>query len=77
MLQAFVDGIRPCPTPTHMPDVHRQDPDDAADLELPDQHDQQELIDAFMAGMCKESQQAAASTYSRSETTTKSGKGLL
>jgi hypothetical protein len=35
-----------------MPDDHRPDPDDAADFELPDQ---QELIDAFMTGMCKES----------------------
>ena len=38
-----------------MPDDHRPDPDDAADFKLPDQ---QELINAFMAGMCKESQHA-------------------
>jgi hypothetical protein len=38
-----------------MPDDHRPDPDDAADFELPDQ---QELIDAFMAGLCEESQHA-------------------
>ena len=77
-------------TPQDMPDDHRQNPDDAADFELPDQ---QELIDAFMAGLCKEGQhdcrslvQKAASCliptlYSRSEseseTTTQSGKGLL
>jgi hypothetical protein len=42
----------PNPTPQDMPDDHRPDPDDAADFELPDQ---QELIDAFMAGLCKES----------------------
>jgi hypothetical protein len=61
---SFVAGFRgqhqalPDPTPQDMPDDHRRDPDDAADFELPDQHDQQELIDAFMAGMCKESQHA-------------------
>jgi hypothetical protein len=58
---SFVAGFRqalPDPTQQDMPDDHRQDPDDAAGFELPDQHDQQELIDAFMAGMCKESQHA-------------------
>jgi hypothetical protein len=40
-----------------MPDDHRRDPDDAADFKLPDQ---QELIDALMAGMCKESQHACS-----------------
>ena len=89
---SFVAGFRglhqarPDPTPQDMPDDHRQYPDDAADFELPDQ---QELIDPFMAGLCKESQhdcsslvQKAASCliatlYSRSETKTQSGKGLL
>ena len=36
-----------------MPDDHLPDPDDTADFELPDQ---QALIDAFTAGLCKESQ---------------------
>jgi hypothetical protein len=36
-----------------MPDDHLPDPDDVADFELPDQ---QGLIDAFMAGLYKESQ---------------------
>jgi hypothetical protein len=36
-----------------MLDDHRPDPDDTADLELPDQ---QALIDAFTVGLCKESQ---------------------
>ncbi len=58
---SFVAGFRgrhqarPDPVPQDMPDDHRPDPDDAADFKLPDQ---QELIDAFMAGMCKESEQA-------------------
>ena len=56
---SIVPGFRgwhqaqPVPTPPDMPDDHGPDPDDAADFELPDQ---QELIDAFMAGLCKESQ---------------------
>jgi hypothetical protein len=36
-----------------MPDDHLPDPDDTADFELPDQ---QTLIDAFTAGLSKESQ---------------------
>jgi hypothetical protein len=58
---SFVAGLRglhqtlPDPTPQDMPDDHRQDPDDAADFELPDQ---QELINAFIHGLCKESQHA-------------------
>ena len=36
-----------------MPDGHLPDPDDTADFDLPDQ---QALIDAFTAGLCKESQ---------------------
>ncbi len=47
-LQAFVHG-----SATDMPDDHPQDPDDTADFKLPDQ---QVLIDAFTAGLCKESQ---------------------
>ena len=56
---SFVAGCRgrhqalPDPIPQDMPDDHRQDPDNAADFELPDH---QELIDAFMAGLSKESQ---------------------
>ena len=56
---SFVAGFRgrhqalPDPIPQDMPDDHRQDPDNAADFELPDH---QELIDAFMAGLSKESQ---------------------
>ncbi len=58
---SFVAGFRgrhqtrPDPSPQDMLDDHSRDPDDAADFELPDQ---QELIDTFMAGMCKESQHA-------------------
>ena len=44
---------QPHPTPPDMPDYHGPDPDDAADMELPDQLD---LIHAFMAGLCKKSQ---------------------
>ena len=44
---------QPHPTPPDMPDYHGPDPDDAADMELPDQQD---LIHAFMAGLCKESE---------------------
>ena len=55
---SFVDDISlPDPTPQDMPDDHCPDPDDAADFEL---SDQQELINAFMAGMCKESQHACS-----------------
>jgi hypothetical protein len=60
---SFVAGFRgrhqalPDPTPQDMPDDHHPDPDDAADLELPDQ---QELIDAFMAVLCKESKHACS-----------------
>ncbi len=60
---SFVAGFRgwhqarPDPVPQDMPDDHRPDPDDAAGFELPDQP---ELIDAFMAGMCKESEQACS-----------------
>ncbi len=56
---SFVAGFRglhhaqPHATPQDMLDDQGPDPDDAADLELPDQQD---LIDAFMAGLCKESQ---------------------
>jgi hypothetical protein len=35
-----------------MPDDYRLDPDESADFEMPDQ---QALIDAFTAGLCKES----------------------
>ena len=53
---SFVDDISlPDPTPQDMPDDHCPDPDDTAVVEL---SDQQELINAFMAGMCKESQHA-------------------
>ncbi len=41
------------PPQRDMPDDHLPDPDDTADFELPDQ---QALIAAFMAGLCKESQ---------------------
>ena len=41
------------PSPPDMPAYHGPDPDDAVDLELPDQQD---LIQAFMAGLCKESE---------------------
>jgi hypothetical protein len=58
---SFVAGFhgqhqaRPGPTPQDTPDDHHRDPDDAADFEL---SDEQELIDVFMAGLCKESQHA-------------------
>ena len=42
---------RPDPVPQKIPDV-LPDPDDLADFELPDQ---QALIDAFLDGLCKES----------------------
>jgi hypothetical protein len=48
LLQARAD-----PPQQDMPDDHLPDPDDNADFELPDQ---QALIDAFTAGLCKESQ---------------------
>ena len=41
------------PPQRDMPDDHLPDPDDTADFELPDQ---QTLIDAFTAGLSKESQ---------------------
>jgi hypothetical protein len=41
------------PPQRDMPEDHFPDPDDSADFELPDQ---QALIDAFTAGLCKESQ---------------------
>jgi hypothetical protein len=43
----------PDPQQLDMLDDHRLDPDDTADFKLPDQ---QVLIDAFTAGLCKESQ---------------------
>ena len=44
---------RAVPPQRDMPDDHLPDPDDTADFELPDQ---QTLIDAFTAGLSKESQ---------------------
>jgi hypothetical protein len=49
-LQYFVVSI--LPFPLDIPDDPCQDPNDDADFELPDQ---QELMDAFMAGLAKES----------------------
>ena len=43
---------RPDPVPQDIPDDVRPDPDDLADFELPDP---QALIDAFLDGLCKES----------------------
>ena len=43
---------RPDPVPQDIPDDVLPDPYDLADFELPDQ---QALIDAFLDGMCKES----------------------
>ena len=40
------------PVPQDIPDDVLPDPDDLADFELPDQ---QALIDAFLEGLCKES----------------------
>jgi hypothetical protein len=44
---------RPDPTPRNMLEEHRQDPHDDEYFELPYQ---QTLIDAFIHGLCKESQ---------------------
>jgi hypothetical protein len=43
---------RPDPVPQDIPDDVLPDPDDLADFELPDP---QALIDAFLDGLCKES----------------------